>query len=172
MNDFERALRNKKRHGCLLKAFAELYGEENITPAIIQGIMNSIEIRDNKDLVSLNEGFAGVPDLAIVVDVAEEGGKLGYEHFDVNKHFPIAMNTRDTVGVLFGDDYCCAVLGYDIKHELYVIKFDTIEEAPLDISAYPQEGPNAFVVKASELASYGFEASAVFMIKHTVQHNV
>lgn len=164
MNSFNRALRNKKRFGCLLMAFDSLYGKDDVSDAIIDGIMRTIEIYDTKDMRSVAEEFANISDLSVVADVAEDN-TLDTKHFEVNKHFAIAMNTRNTVGVLFGEDFSIAVLGYDIKHELYVVKFDTIEDAPIDLVTYPQEGPNVFLASAADLASYNFISSVVFMKK-------
>ena len=132
MNAYRRALRDKKRYGCLLLAFHGLYGEDNITKEMVFGITEAMGTFDSRDLNSIAEDFAQVDGLVVVADIpTEEGEKLGISHFDVNRHFPIAMNTRDTVGVLFGDDFSCCVLGYDIKHELIAtqIKLESAEKA-------------------------------------------
>lgn len=163
MNSFERALRNKKRFGCLLLAFDELYGKDFVDDFMIQGIMSSIDTKNTRDLIHIANDFSQVKDLSVIASVPEDGDYFNVKYFDVNKHFPIAMNTPDTVAVLFGEDFCVSVLGYDIKHNLYIIKFETVEDVPLDLIAYPQEGSNAFVVKAEELESFKFGACAIFM---------
>lgn len=170
MNAYDLAVLSNKRFGVYLIAFTELIGKDNITQGIIDGMTNTMDIDGYKNFVSFNDEFkVSMPDdtrFNITVDIPKEGyDTLQEDFFDVNKYFPVSMNTRKTIGILFGDELCCAVTGYDVKHELYVVRFDNVEYVPRHLVEYPAGGHLAYVATAKDLAQLNFNVAIVVMDK-------